>query len=82
MKRKPGRGVYDKEAVHSILDEAFLCHVGYVGKDGQPFVIPTAYARMGEKLYLHGAASNYLLKTLKVRATTWCSTTSPARGEQ
>ena len=73
MKRKPNRGVYDKDSIHRILDEAFLCHVGYVGKDGQPFVIPTAYARVGEKLYLHGAASNYLLKTLKVRAANCCT---------
>lgn len=68
MKRKPGRGAYDKDTVHSILDEAFLCHVGYVGKDGHPFVIPTAYARVGEKIYLHGHASNYLLKTMKASA--------------
>lgn len=66
IKRSAARAAYDKETVHNILDEAFLCHVGYVGKDGQPFVIPTAYARVNEKLYLHGAASNYLMKTMKV----------------
>lgn len=65
VKRKPGRGVYDRETVHAILDEAFLCHVGIV-QDDQPIVIPTAYARVGEKLYLHGHAANHLLKTMKV----------------
>lgn len=68
VKRSAGRAAYDKETVHSILDEAYLCHVGYVDMNGQPFVIPTAYARVNEKLYLHGAASNYLLKTLKTGA--------------
>ena len=52
--RKPGRGSYDRELVHSILDEALVCHVGFV-QDGQPYVIPTIHARVGETLFLHGA---------------------------
>jgi hypothetical protein len=61
--RKPGRGQYDREAVHSILDEALVCHVGFV-QDGQPYVIPTIHARDGETLYLHGANANRTFRIL------------------
>ena len=61
--RKPGRRSYDRELVHSILDEALVCHVGFV-QDGQPFVIPTIHARMGETLFLHGARGNRMLGAL------------------
>jgi uncharacterized protein len=62
--RKPGRGSYDRELVHSILDEALTCHVGFV-HDGQPYVIPTIHARDGDTLYLHGARGNRMLKALE-----------------
>lgn len=65
VKRSATRGKYDREAVHAILDEAFLCHVAYVD-DGMPIVIPTGYARVGERIYLHGHISNRLLKSVKV----------------
>ena len=61
--RKPGRGSYDRELVHSILDEALVCHLGFV-QDGQPYVIPTIHAREGETLFLHGAVGNRTLKAL------------------
>ena len=61
--RKPGRGSYDRDLVHAILDEALTCHVGFV-QDGQPYVIPTIHAREGETLYLHGAKGNRMLKAL------------------
>ena len=61
----PARGVYDKQVVHAILDEGFICHVGIV-VDGQPFVTPTAYARVGERLYFHGNLANRMLKEMKV----------------
>jgi nitroimidazol reductase NimA-like FMN-containing flavoprotein (pyridoxamine 5'-phosphate oxidase superfamily) len=61
--RKPGRGSYDRDLVHSILDEALFCHVGFV-QDGQPYVIPTIHAREGETLYLHGARGNRTLQAL------------------
>jgi nitroimidazol reductase NimA-like FMN-containing flavoprotein (pyridoxamine 5'-phosphate oxidase superfamily) len=61
--RKPGRGSYDLDLVHAILDEALVCHVGFV-QDGQPFVIPTIHARDGDTLYLHGANANRTLKAL------------------
>lgn len=63
VKRLPNRGAYDSETVYNILDEAFLCHVGFV-VDGQPFVIPTGYARVGEMLYIHGSAASRMLRTL------------------
>jgi nitroimidazol reductase NimA-like FMN-containing flavoprotein (pyridoxamine 5'-phosphate oxidase superfamily) len=57
--RLPERGVYDRETVHAILDEGFVCHVGFV-VDGQPYVIPTGYVRAGETLYLHGSTGSRL----------------------
>jgi nitroimidazol reductase NimA-like FMN-containing flavoprotein (pyridoxamine 5'-phosphate oxidase superfamily) len=61
--RLPDRGHYDSETVHRILDEGFLCHVGFV-VDGQPFVIPTGYARVSDAVYLHGSAASRMLRTL------------------
>jgi len=65
LRRKPTRGAHDAPAVHAILDQAFICHVGFVA-DGQPFVIPTGYARQGETLYLHGSAASRMLHALGV----------------
>lgn len=62
VKRLPKRGVYDREQVYSILDEAFLCHVGFV-VEGQPYVIPTGFGREGDTLYLHGSAASRMLKS-------------------
>jgi uncharacterized protein len=63
VKRIPERGKYDRETVFAILDEGFICHVGFV-VEGQPFVIPTGYARAGEELYIHGSAASRMLRTL------------------
>jgi len=63
LKRLPTRAEYDRAPVYEILDEAFICHVGFV-VDGQPFVIPTGYARMGDCLYLHGSAASRMLRAL------------------
>jgi nitroimidazol reductase NimA-like FMN-containing flavoprotein (pyridoxamine 5'-phosphate oxidase superfamily) len=63
VKRLPKRGAYDRETVFKILDEAFVCHVGFV-VDGQPYVIPTNYGRAGETIYLHGSAASRMLRTL------------------
>jgi uncharacterized protein len=65
VKRLPRRGAYDRETVFKILDEAFVCHVGFV-VDGQPYVIPTNFGRSGETLYLHGSAASRMLRTLSV----------------
>jgi nitroimidazol reductase NimA-like FMN-containing flavoprotein (pyridoxamine 5'-phosphate oxidase superfamily) len=63
LERLPKRGVYERAAIHAILDEALWCHVGFVA-DGQPFVIPTIHARVGERLYVHGSAASRMLRTL------------------
>ena len=63
VKRLPKRGAYDRETVFKILDEGFVCHVGFV-VDGQPYVIPTNYGRNGDTLYLHGSAASRMLRTL------------------
>jgi len=63
VRRLADRGKYDVETVYRILDEGFLCHVGFV-VDGQPFVIPTGYARIGDELYIHGSAASRMLRTL------------------
>jgi nitroimidazol reductase NimA-like FMN-containing flavoprotein (pyridoxamine 5'-phosphate oxidase superfamily) len=62
--REAHRGVYDRETVYRILDEGFLCHVGFVA-DGQPFVIPTSYGRKHDNLYIHGSAASRMLRQLK-----------------
>jgi nitroimidazol reductase NimA-like FMN-containing flavoprotein (pyridoxamine 5'-phosphate oxidase superfamily) len=59
--RLPQRGHYDRETIYAILDAAIICHVGFV-QDGQPFVIPTSYARAGDTLLLHGAPASRLLR--------------------
>jgi len=59
--REHERGVYDRETTYKILDEGFICHVGFV-QDGQPFVIPTGYGRTGDALYIHGSAASRMLK--------------------
>jgi nitroimidazol reductase NimA-like FMN-containing flavoprotein (pyridoxamine 5'-phosphate oxidase superfamily) len=61
--REPDRGVYDRDTVNRILDEGFLCHVGFA-VDGQPFVIPTSYGREGDVLYIHGSAASRMLRNL------------------
>ncbi len=61
--REPDRGVYDREAIYRILDEGFICHVGFV-VDGQPFVIPTSYGRVGDSLYIHGSVASRMLRNL------------------
>lgn len=63
-RRIPARGSYDRELVHSILDEALVCHIGFE-HEGQPFVLPTAFARVGETLYVHGAAASRMLGVLQ-----------------
>jgi nitroimidazol reductase NimA-like FMN-containing flavoprotein (pyridoxamine 5'-phosphate oxidase superfamily) len=62
--REAIRGVYDRETVYQILDEGFLCHVGFA-VDGQPFVIPTSYGRKDASLYIHGSAASRMLRQMK-----------------
>jgi nitroimidazol reductase NimA-like FMN-containing flavoprotein (pyridoxamine 5'-phosphate oxidase superfamily) len=64
VRRRPSRGSYEPEIIHAILDEALVCHVGFVVA-GQPYVIPTIHARGGDWLYFHGAVANRMLGVLQ-----------------
>ncbi len=61
--REPQRAVYDRKVVNRILDEGFICHVGFT-LDGQPFVIPTSYGRHEDVLYIHGSAASRMLRNV------------------
>lgn len=63
LRRLPKRGAFDRETVYSILDEAFICHIGFT-VDEQPYVIPTAFGRIDEVLYIHGSSASRMLRTL------------------
>jgi len=63
IKRMPSRGHYERELVYQILDEGLVCHVGFA-IDSQPFVIPTAYGRLGNCLYIHGASASRMMRSL------------------
>lgn len=64
VRRIPDRGHYDSATIYAIIDEALICHVAFA-VDGQPFVIPTLHARMGNELILHGAKASRLLKHIQ-----------------
>lgn len=64
VKRLPKKARYDRELIYQILDEGFICYVSFVA-DGQPFVIPTAYGRVEDKLYIHGSPASRMLRTLQ-----------------
>jgi len=64
LRRLPDRGSHDRDAIHRILDEALVCHVGFEA-EGQPYVIPTLYGRVGDHLYLHGSAASRMLGRLE-----------------
>lgn len=59
--REPHRGYYDREVIYKILDEGFVCHVGFA-VDGQPYVIPTLFACVGDAIYFHGSAASRMLR--------------------
>jgi nitroimidazol reductase NimA-like FMN-containing flavoprotein (pyridoxamine 5'-phosphate oxidase superfamily) len=63
VRRLAKRGVYDRAVIHAILDEGYVCHVGFV-VGGQPFVIPTIHVRVGDRLYLHGSPASRMLNSL------------------
>lgn len=63
LKRLPKRGAYDRQLVYGILDEGFICHVGFT-VEGQTFVIPTGYARVDAQLFIHGSQVSRMLRTL------------------
>ncbi|WUD78591.1 pyridoxamine 5'-phosphate oxidase family protein [Streptomyces sp. NBC_00510] len=59
--RSRERASYDRDLVHAILDADYLCHLGFV-RDGAPVVLPTLYARVGERLYVHGSTGSRPLR--------------------
>jgi nitroimidazol reductase NimA-like FMN-containing flavoprotein (pyridoxamine 5'-phosphate oxidase superfamily) len=61
--REPHRGSHDREAIYKILDEGFVCHIGF-SVEGQPYVIPTMFARVGDDIYFHGSAASRMLRNL------------------
>ena len=63
VKRLPKRGRYERDTINGILDEGFICHVGFA-VEGQPYVIPTGYARVDDSLYIHGSAASRMLRNL------------------
>lgn len=64
LKRLPKRGKFDRESVYEILDEGFICHVGFA-VDGHPVVIPTGYARVDDNLFIHGSQASRMLRELQ-----------------
>jgi nitroimidazol reductase NimA-like FMN-containing flavoprotein (pyridoxamine 5'-phosphate oxidase superfamily) len=71
--REPHRAAYDRDTVYQILDEGFLCQVGFI-VDGQPFVIPTSYGRKASRLYIHGSAASRMLRQMQKEAVQVCIT--------
>ncbi|MCO6438735.1 MAG: pyridoxamine 5'-phosphate oxidase family protein [Phycisphaerae bacterium] len=61
VRRMPSRGIYDRAAINAILDEAVVCHVGFID-EGQPFVIPSIHVRIGDRLYMHGSPGSRMLR--------------------
>jgi len=61
--REPHRGAYDRETIDKILDEGYVCHVGFTA-DGQTYVIPTLFARIGDAIYFHGSAASRMLRNI------------------
>jgi nitroimidazol reductase NimA-like FMN-containing flavoprotein (pyridoxamine 5'-phosphate oxidase superfamily) len=61
--RESHRGAYDRETIDKILDEAYVCHIGFA-VDGQPYVIPTLLARIGDAIYFHGSAASRMLRNI------------------
>jgi uncharacterized protein len=78
VRRVPQRGTYERETVEAILDETLVSHVGFV-HEGQPVVIPTLHARLGDRLYLHGSAASRMLRTL-ARGVPVCATATLVDG--
>lgn len=69
VKRAPKRGIYERQTVYDILDEALYCHVGFIA-DGHPFVMPTIHVRINDQLYIHGSTASRMIRTLQSGAST------------
>ncbi|HXU35056.1 MAG TPA: pyridoxamine 5'-phosphate oxidase family protein [Blastocatellia bacterium] len=64
LRRLPKRGDFERDAIFAILDEAFICHVGFI-VDGKPVVIPTSFVRVADDVYIHGSAASRMLRSLE-----------------
>ncbi len=73
--RHPERGDYERATIDAILDEALICHVAWVGPDGEPRVIPTIHARDGDTLYIHGSQASRTLRAIRTGAKVCIETT-------
>ena len=65
VRRKPERGAYDAATINAVLDEALICHVGFISENGYPVVLPTIHARSGATIYLHGSPASRMLRAIK-----------------
>ena len=86
VQRAPQRAAYDRATIEAILDEGLTCHVGFA-VEGQPYVIPTNYGRVGDRLYLHGSSASRMLRSLGASVPVMsfspppeCSPADPGRG--
>jgi len=68
VRRAPKRASYDRPTIAEILDAALLCHLGFAEADGQPYVIPTLHARIGDSVYVHGSTASRLVRVLSAGA--------------
>jgi uncharacterized protein len=64
VKRRAQRGNYNRDVIEQILDESLICHIGFV-VENQPFVIPTAYGRLDDQIYIHGSPMSRMLRSLQ-----------------
>ena len=78
IRRAPNRAVYDRQAIYAILDAGLICHVGYV-RDGEPFVVPTAYWRRGDLIHWHGSSASTMVRAAS-RGIPVCLTVSMLDG--
>jgi uncharacterized protein len=63
VRRLPKQGSYERDLIYTILDQGLVCHVGFAIQ-GQPYVIPTAYARIADHIYIHGSPISRMMRSL------------------
>lgn len=80
LHRYAHRAAYDRETIDAILDEGFVCHVGLQTDRGYPVVIPLAYGRRGDIVYLHGSAASRLFRNARAAEVEVCMTVTLVDG--
>jgi uncharacterized protein len=73
VRRMPARAAYDRETIDAILDEALVAHIGFA-VEGQPYVIPTLHARVGNSVFFHGSSASRTVRALAAGTTPACLT--------